>query len=64
MLPVKVVSLSIDQVYCDFYSNVRSFLEPCAPYNKSPYEILCISKVASSSSSLVHGCILSCIQIG
>jgi hypothetical protein len=54
MLPIKVASLSFDQVYCEFYSNVRSSLEPSAPYNQSPYEILCISKVASSSSSLVH----------
>jgi hypothetical protein len=49
-----VASLSIDQVYCEFYSNVRSSLEPSAHYNQSPYEILCISKVASSSSSLVY----------
>jgi hypothetical protein len=64
MLPVKVDSLSIDQVYGEFYSNVRSSLEPSSPYNQSPYELLCISKVAYSSSSLVHGCIQSCIQLG
>jgi hypothetical protein len=43
--------------YC---SNVQSSLEPSAPYNQSPYEILWISKIASSSSSLVYGCIWLC----
>ena len=43
---------------------VWSSLEPSARYNQSPYEILCISqKYPSSSSSLVHGCIQSCIQL-